>query len=61
VADYLKLENRFRMLSKSRPEDAKHLFEQAQENVTARWQLYQQLTRTGGASLATSVNQKATK
>ncbi len=63
VADYLKLENRFRMLSKSKPEDAKHLFEQAQENVNTRWQLYQRLARNeaiGGASLATPVNQKAT-
>jgi pyruvate-ferredoxin/flavodoxin oxidoreductase len=47
VADYLKLENRFRMLSKSKPEDAKHLFEQAQENVNTRWQLYQQLAQNG--------------
>jgi pyruvate-ferredoxin/flavodoxin oxidoreductase len=47
VADYLKLENRFRMLSKSKPEDAKHLFEQAQKNVNARWQLYQRLARNG--------------
>jgi len=47
VADYLKLENRFRMLSKSKPQDAKHLFQQAQENVNARWQLYQRLARNG--------------
>ena len=47
VADYLKLENRFRMLSKSKPEDAKHLFEEAQENVNARWQRYQRLAQTG--------------
>jgi pyruvate-ferredoxin/flavodoxin oxidoreductase len=45
VTDYLKLENRFRMLSKSKPEDAKHLFAQAQDNVNARWQLYQRLAR----------------
>jgi pyruvate-ferredoxin/flavodoxin oxidoreductase len=64
VVDYLKLENRFRMLSKSKPEDAKRLFEQAQENVKTRWQLYQQLARneaTGGASLATPVKEKVTK
>jgi pyruvate-ferredoxin/flavodoxin oxidoreductase len=55
VADYLKLENRFRMLSKSKPEDAKRLLEQAQENVNARWQVYQRLARNGvdGASPAT--------
>jgi pyruvate-ferredoxin/flavodoxin oxidoreductase len=55
VADYLKLENRFRMLSKSKPEDAKRLLQQAQENVNARWQLYQRLARNGlgGPSPAT--------
>ena len=58
VADYLKLENRFRMLTKSKPEEAKRLFEQAQQNVKSRWQLYQQLARNGGASPATPEKEK---
>ena len=47
VADYLNLENRFKMLSQSRPEEAKRLFKQAQQNVDARWQQYQRLARNG--------------
>jgi pyruvate-ferredoxin/flavodoxin oxidoreductase len=43
VADYLNLENRFKMLSRSRPEEAKLLFKQAQQNVDARWQQYHRL------------------
>ena len=40
VQDYLLSENRFKMLTKSKPEDAKRFFEQAQRDVGARWQLY---------------------
>ncbi|MBV8278539.1 MAG: pyruvate:ferredoxin (flavodoxin) oxidoreductase, partial [Verrucomicrobia bacterium] len=47
VVDYLKLENRFRMLTQSKPEAAKQLFEQAQERVNARWQHFQQLASNG--------------
>jgi pyruvate-ferredoxin/flavodoxin oxidoreductase len=47
VSDYLNLENRFKMLSQSRPEEAKQLFRQAQENVDARWQRYQRLAENG--------------
>jgi pyruvate-ferredoxin/flavodoxin oxidoreductase len=47
VADYLKLENRFRMLTQSKPEAAKQLFEQAQKNVNARWQYFQRLGSDG--------------
>lgn len=43
VADYLNLENRFRMLIKSKPEEAKKLFEQAQLDVETRWRFYQYL------------------
>jgi pyruvate-ferredoxin/flavodoxin oxidoreductase len=43
VASYLNLENRFKMLSKSRPEEAKEVFRQVQENVNARWKHYQRL------------------
>jgi pyruvate-ferredoxin/flavodoxin oxidoreductase len=40
VQEYLQLENRFKMLTRSKPEDAKRLFEQAQRDADARWQLY---------------------
>ncbi|MFM1943692.1 MAG: hypothetical protein RI897_2674 [Verrucomicrobiota bacterium] len=40
VSEYLQSENRFKMLTKSRPEDSRRLFEQAQYDVDARWQLY---------------------
>ena len=33
-------ENRFKMLTKSKPEDAKRFFDQAQKDADARWQLY---------------------
>ncbi|MDB9376789.1 pyruvate:ferredoxin (flavodoxin) oxidoreductase, partial [Nodularia sphaerocarpa] len=36
-------ENRFKMLTKSKPEVAKHLLAQAQAEVNARWQMYQYL------------------
>jgi pyruvate-ferredoxin/flavodoxin oxidoreductase len=45
VSEYLKLENRFRMLGKNNPEEAKRLFDQAQENIQKRWQLYQKLAK----------------
>jgi pyruvate-ferredoxin/flavodoxin oxidoreductase len=44
VRDYLLSENRFKMLTKSKPEDAKVFFEQAQTDVEARWQLYSYLS-----------------
>jgi pyruvate-ferredoxin/flavodoxin oxidoreductase len=47
VSEYLKMENRFRMLTKSKPEIAKQLFEQEQKNIRARWQLYQRLASNG--------------
>jgi pyruvate-ferredoxin/flavodoxin oxidoreductase len=40
---YLSMENRFKMLTKSRPEEAKRLFELAQEDVRARYQMYEYL------------------
>ncbi|MDB9347018.1 pyruvate:ferredoxin (flavodoxin) oxidoreductase [Nodularia spumigena] len=36
-------ENRFKMLTKSKPEVAQHLLEQAQAEVDTRWQMYQYL------------------
>jgi pyruvate-ferredoxin/flavodoxin oxidoreductase len=40
---YLSMENRFKMLTKSRPHEAKRLFERAQEDVRARYQMYEYL------------------
>ncbi|HOX00952.1 MAG TPA: pyruvate:ferredoxin (flavodoxin) oxidoreductase [Candidatus Paceibacterota bacterium] len=44
VQDYLLSENRFKMLTKSKPEEAKRLFARAQQDVEARWQLYTYLS-----------------
>ena len=41
VQDYLLSENRFKMLTKSKPEDAKKLFVQAQGDADRRWKFYQ--------------------
>ena len=43
VQDYLLSENRFKMLTKSKPEDAKKFFAQAQADAERRWQYYQYL------------------
>jgi pyruvate-ferredoxin/flavodoxin oxidoreductase len=41
VQDYLLSENRFKMLTKSKPEDAKRFFVQAQLDAERRWKSYQ--------------------
>ncbi len=43
VAEYLAMENRFKMLTKAKPEVAKKLFEMAQENANAHRELYEYL------------------
>ena len=43
VEQYMALENRFRMLTASKPEVAHRLFAEAQADVNARWELYQYL------------------
>ena len=43
VQDYLLSENRFKMLTKSKPEDAKRFFAQAQVDADRRWAYYQYL------------------
>ncbi len=45
VEDSMYQENRFKMLTKSKPDVAKHLLEQAQAEVDARWQTYQYLAK----------------
>ncbi len=41
VADFMLSENRFKMLTKSKPEDAKKFFAQAQVDADRRWKFYQ--------------------
>jgi pyruvate-ferredoxin/flavodoxin oxidoreductase len=67
VQDYLLSENRFKMLTKSKPEDAKKFFAEAQVDADRRWAYYQYLagrdlkSGNGGAAPAkpaTSVDQQ---
>jgi pyruvate-ferredoxin/flavodoxin oxidoreductase len=57
VQDYLLSENRFKMLTKSKPEDAKKFFAQAQVDADRRWKFYQFLAqrdmKAGNSSPAT--------
>jgi pyruvate-ferredoxin/flavodoxin oxidoreductase len=43
VEKYMYLENRFKMLTKSKPEVARELLEEAQSDVDTRWALYEYL------------------
>ncbi|MDA2920416.1 pyruvate:ferredoxin (flavodoxin) oxidoreductase [Desulfobacterota bacterium AH_259_B03_O07] len=43
VEKYLYMENRFKMLLKTRPTDARRLFSQIREDVKSRWSLYDYL------------------
>jgi pyruvate-ferredoxin/flavodoxin oxidoreductase len=43
LEQYMYLENRFKMLTKSNSEAAKQLLKEAQEDVNIRWQMYQYL------------------
>jgi pyruvate-ferredoxin/flavodoxin oxidoreductase len=43
VKDYLRMENRFKMLELSQPEAAKVLFNEVQEDVNTRWAMYEYL------------------
>ncbi len=43
VQDYLYIENRFKMLLKTRPTDAKQLFKEIQNDIDSRWKLYEYL------------------
>jgi pyruvate-ferredoxin/flavodoxin oxidoreductase len=45
LQDYLLSENRFKMLTKSRPEEAKKLFAQAQGDADRRWKFYEFLAK----------------
>ncbi|MGE5658544.1 MAG: pyruvate:ferredoxin (flavodoxin) oxidoreductase [Actinomycetota bacterium] len=41
IEQFMYSENRFKMLKASKPEDARHLLDQAQEDVNTRWAMYQ--------------------
>ncbi|MEK7707752.1 MAG: 4Fe-4S dicluster domain-containing protein, partial [Verrucomicrobiota bacterium] len=43
VEQYLGMENRFKMLTKSKPEEARRLFAQSQKDADVRWRLYESL------------------
>lgn len=43
LQDYAYMETRYKMLTKSHPEEAKVLMQQAQDDVTKRWKLYEDL------------------
>jgi pyruvate-ferredoxin/flavodoxin oxidoreductase len=43
VRESMYQENRFKMLTKTKPEAAKHLLAEAQQDVNSRWQMYQYL------------------
>jgi pyruvate-ferredoxin/flavodoxin oxidoreductase len=53
VQDFMLSENRFKMLTKSKPDEAKRLFARAQVDADRRWQFYQYL---GGRDLKTNSN-----
>ncbi|MBP0012919.1 MAG: pyruvate:ferredoxin (flavodoxin) oxidoreductase [Roseofilum sp. SID3] len=43
VKDSMYAENRFKMLTKTKPEDAKRLLKEAQQDVNTRWEMYKYL------------------
>jgi pyruvate-ferredoxin/flavodoxin oxidoreductase len=43
VQEFMYMENRFKMLTKSKPEEAKRLLKAAQQDVDTRWKFYQYL------------------
>jgi pyruvate-ferredoxin/flavodoxin oxidoreductase len=63
LQDYLLSENRFKMLTKSKPEEAKKLFAQAQVDADHRWKFYHFLAErdtTAGAGQSASPQAAAT-
>jgi len=45
VQDYMLSENRFKMLTKSKPDEAKRFFAQAQADADRRWKFYEYLAK----------------
>jgi len=50
VQDYMLTENRFKMLTKSKPEDARRFFAQAQADADRRWKFYEYLAKRPAAT-----------
>ncbi|HEY7182073.1 MAG TPA: thiamine pyrophosphate-dependent enzyme, partial [Blastocatellia bacterium] len=62
IEQFLYMENRFKMLTKSKPEEARRLLEEAQKDVQTRWRMYEYLTArkpdvNGGTPMGGSVNE----
>ncbi|MEO8167638.1 MAG: pyruvate:ferredoxin (flavodoxin) oxidoreductase, partial [bacterium] len=51
-AEYAYMETRYKMLTKSHPEEAKRLMKLAQEDVDARWKALEELASDGNAAIA---------
>ncbi|HWO57002.1 MAG TPA: pyruvate:ferredoxin (flavodoxin) oxidoreductase [bacterium] len=47
IEDYLRMENRYQMLTKSHPERSKELWKNAQKDVHERWEMHQRLASGG--------------
>jgi pyruvate-ferredoxin/flavodoxin oxidoreductase len=63
IEQFLYLENRFKMLTKTKPEESRRLLEEAQKDVQTRWRMYEYLSArildaNGGAPAGSSVNDK---
>jgi pyruvate-ferredoxin/flavodoxin oxidoreductase len=63
IEQFLYLENRFKALTKSNPEEARRLLEEARKDVETRWRMYEYLSArkpdvNGGASVESSSNDK---
>jgi len=59
VKDFMMTENRFKMLTKSKPDDAKMFFEQSQADAERRWKFYQFLSAQETKPVAAAVAPKA--
>ena len=51
LKDYIYNETRYTMLAKSNPEEAKKLYKLAQEDVAAKWKLYEHMSHQTGAAV----------
>ncbi|MBM2845286.1 MAG: nifJ [Bacteroidetes bacterium] len=58
--DYAYMEARYKMLTKINPEAAKRLMALAQEDVTTRWKLYEDMAKENGGNGHTTVGQAVT-
>ena len=56
VEQYMYMENRFKMLSKTRPNEARRLLEEAQHDVDMRWKLYSYMAAATAANASHNGN-----